>query len=78
MRTPAVAVGDGALGFWKALRQVYSSTRGQRCWVHKMCNVLDKFPKRLQGRARAHLRRMMYAEDRKTCESEKESFLREY
>lgn len=78
MRAPAVAVGDGALGFWKALRQVYSSTRGQRCWVHKMCNVLDKFPKRLQGRARAHLRRMMYAEDRKTCESEKESFLREY
>lgn len=78
MRAPAVAVGDGALGFWKALREVFSSTRGQRCWVHKMCNVLDKFPKRLQGRARAHLRRLMYAVDRKSCESEKESFLKEY
>jgi transposase-like protein len=78
MRAPALVVGDGALGFWKALREVYPSTRGQRCWVHKMCNVLDKLPRRLQGRAKAHLRRMMYAPDKKTCESEKESFEKEY
>lgn len=78
MRAPMLAVGDGALGFWKALREVYPGTRGQRCWVHKMCNVLDKLPRRLQGRAKAHLRRMMYAPDKKTCEYEKESFQREY
>lgn len=78
MRAPALAVGDGALGFWAAMREVYPSSRGQRCWVHKMCNVLDKLPKRLHGRARAHLRRMMYAEDRASCEKEKESFETEY
>ena len=79
LRAPVLAVGDGALGFWGALREVYGDkTRGQRCWVHKMCNVLDKLPRRLQGRARAHLRRMMYATDRKTCEAEKESFEKEY
>lgn len=78
MRAPVLAVGDGALGFWKALREVYPGTRGQRCWVHKMCNVMDKLPKRLHGRAKAQLRRMMYAADRKSCEEEKESFVREY
>lgn len=78
MRPPALAVGDGALGFWAAVREVYPSARGQRCWVHKMVNVMDKLPKRLHGRARAHLRRMMYAEDRASCEKEKESFETEY
>ena len=78
LAAPVLAIGDGALGFWAAVRQVYPSTRGQRCWVHKMCNVLDKLPKRLQGRAREHLRRMMYAESRKECEREKEAFEKEY
>ena len=41
---PELAVGDGALGFWKALRQVYGIAREQRCWVHKMGNVLNKLP----------------------------------
>lgn len=45
---PKLATGDGALGFWKALRQVYPQTREQRCWVHKTANVLDSLPKRLQ------------------------------
>ena len=49
---PKLATGDGALGFWKALPQVYPSTREQRCWVHKTANVLDKLPKRLQGEAK--------------------------
>ncbi len=49
----AVAVGDGALGFWAALRAVYPETREQRCWVHKLANVLDKLPKRLQLRPAA-------------------------
>ncbi len=52
---PKLAVGDGALGFWKALPQVYSTTREQRCWVHKTANVLDKLPKRLQPKAKAVL-----------------------
>jgi len=49
---PKLATGDGALGFWKALRQVYPQTREQRCWVHKTANVLDDLPKRLQPEAK--------------------------
>jgi putative transposase len=52
---PTLAVGDGALGFWKALRQVFPSTREQRCWVHKTANVLDKLPKAQQPKAKAML-----------------------
>jgi putative transposase len=52
---PTVAVGDGALGFWKALRQVFPTTREQRCWVHKTANVLDKLPKGQQPKAKAML-----------------------
>jgi transposase-like protein len=52
---PKLATGDGALGFWKALRQVYPSTRHQRCWVHKTANVLDKMPKSQQPSAKAML-----------------------
>jgi putative transposase len=49
---PKVAVGDGALGFWKTLAQVYPTTREQRCWVHKTANVLDKLPKSLQPKVK--------------------------
>lgn len=49
---PMLATGDGALGFWKALRQVYPSTRHQRCWVHKTANVLNKLPKSQQVSAK--------------------------
>ena len=49
--SPELATGDGALGFWKALRQVYGSVREQRCWVHKTANVLNKLPKSVQGKA---------------------------
>lgn len=52
---PTLAVGDGALGFWKALRQVFPTTREQRCWVHKTANVLDKLPKAQQPKAKAML-----------------------
>ena len=64
LRAPVLAVGDGALGFWAALGQVYPETRGQRCWVHKIANVLDKLPKRLQARAKMMLHEAMYAPDR--------------
>ena len=52
---PSLAVGDGALGFWKALRQVFPSTKEQRCWVHKTANVLDKLPRGQQPKAKAML-----------------------
>ena len=52
---PVLATGDGALGFWKALRQVYPSTKVQRCWVHKTVNVLDKLPRGQQPSAKSML-----------------------
>jgi transposase-like protein len=52
IEAPMLATGDGALGFWKALRQVYPSTRHQRCWVHKTVNVLDKLPRGQQASAK--------------------------
>jgi len=64
MRAPVVAVGDGALGFWAALRDVWPKTRAQRDWVHKLGNVLDKLPRGLQPRVKAALHEVMYAETR--------------
>jgi transposase-like protein len=59
MRAPAVAVGDGALGFWAALRDVWPATREARCWVHVIANVLDKLPKSLQPKAKMLLHEAM-------------------
>jgi len=53
--SPHLAIGDGALGFWGALTQVYPQTKQQRCWVHKTANVLDKLPKSQQSRAKSML-----------------------
>jgi putative transposase len=64
MRAPELAVGDGALGFWGALRQVFPATREQRCWVHKTANVLAALPKRLQPQAKAALAAIYTAETR--------------
>jgi putative transposase len=64
MRPPVVAVGDGALGFWAAVRDVWPKTREQRDWFHKLGNILDKMPKRLQPRVKAALHEVMYAETR--------------
>ena len=58
---PKLAIGDGALGFWKALPQVYPSTREQRCWVYKTANVLDKLPKRLRPEAKDKLHQIWMA-----------------
>jgi transposase-like protein len=59
---PELAVGDGALGFWKALSQVYGETRHQRCWVHKTANVLNKLPKAQQQKAKAQLHEIWMAD----------------
>jgi putative transposase len=64
MRGPVVAVGDGALGFWAALRDVWPETREQRDWVHKVANVLDALPKSAQPTAKKTLAEMRDAEDR--------------
>jgi len=59
---PRLAVGDGALGFWAALRKVYPATREQRCWVHKTANVLEKLPRSMQGKAKGMLHDIYLAE----------------
>jgi len=61
---PKLTIGDGALGFWKALRQVYGESREQRCWVHKTSNVLNKLPQRKQAKAKGMLHDIWMAETR--------------
>ena len=64
MRAPVLAVGDGALGFWGALREVFPKTRAQRCWVHKVANVINALPTSVQPTARRMLAEIRDAEDR--------------
>jgi len=78
MRAPVLAIGDGALGFWAAVREVWPETAEQRCWVHRIANVLDKLPKGLQPRAKQALHAMLYAESRSACEREIRRFTAEY
>ena len=75
---PKVAVGDGALGFWKALPQVFGSTREQRCWVHKTANVLNKLPKGQQAKAKSALHEIWMAESRAAAEQAFDHFLSTY
>jgi putative transposase len=65
---PEIAVGDGALGFWKALDEVWPGTRHQRCWVHKVANVLNKAAKSVQPSMKADLREIYSAPDRAAAE----------
>lgn len=74
MKAPVVAVGDGALGFWAAVRDVWPTTRDQRDWFHKMGNVLDKLPKRLQGKAKRILRDIYHSGSREEAEDHIETF----
>ena len=75
---PELAVGDGALGFWKALEEVFPATRHQRCWIHKAANVLNKMPKSLQANARQDLREIWLAPDRATAEAALATFEAKY
>jgi putative transposase len=75
---PKLAVGDGALGFWKALPQVFGSTRAQRCWVHKTANVLNQLPKGQQAKAKAALHEIWMAESRAAAEQAFDHFLTTY
>ena len=67
MAPPVLAVGDGNLGLWAAIRGVYPEAQEQRCWKHKMANILDKLPKRLQARAKELLHEILYAPDRRSA-----------
>ncbi len=78
MSVPMLAIGDGALGFWKAVRNVWPETKTQRCWVHRLANILDKLPKRLQARAKRMLNEIMNAETRKDAKSEIDRFDEEF
>jgi putative transposase len=78
MRAPVVAVGDGALGLWAALRDVFPETRQQRDWVHKAANVLGCLPKRVQAGARKALIEIRDAPDRDHAQRAIEAFARDY
>jgi putative transposase len=75
---PKLAVGDGALGFWAALRKAYPSTREQRCWVHKTANVLDKMPKSVQPHAKADLHEIWMAPTREAAHKAFDTFITKY
>jgi putative transposase len=75
---PEIATGDGALGFWKALRQVFPKTREQRCWVHKTANVLNYLPKRHQPEAKRRLHEIWMAPTRAEAETAFKTFVELY
>ena len=75
---PKLAIGDGALGFWKALPQVFPTTGEQRCWVHKTANVLDKLPKRLQPRAKESIHQIWMAETKQAANEAFDAFIKTY
>lgn len=75
---PEVAVGDGAMGFWKALDEVFPGTRHQRCRVHKIANVLNKFPKSMQPTVKADLREIWQADIRAAAETAMDIFSEKY
>lgn len=75
---PQLAVADGALGFWQAIEEVWPKTRGQRCWVHKTANVLNKLPKSQQSKAKLGLQDIWMAETRKDATSAFDAFIEIY
>ena len=75
---PELAVADGALGFWKAIEEVWSRTRGQRCWVHKTANVLNKLPKSQQSKAKRALQDIWMAETRSAADNAFDTFIETY
>ena len=78
MRAPVLAIGDGALGFWAAVRNVFPETREQRCWFHKIANVLNCLPKSAQPGAKAALAEIWNAENRGHAERAARAFVADY
>jgi len=77
LEAPLVAAGDGGLGLWSALSEVYPTTEHQRCWNHRIMNIQDKLPKRMQAAARARLREIYEAKTREDCEKLKNRYVAE-
>jgi transposase-like protein len=78
MSSPNLCIGDGALGFWKAIRQVYPAAEHQRCWVHKTANVLDKMPKSVQPSAKSLIHEIYRAETETDARSAYQRFQERY
>ena len=76
--SPKLAIGDGALGFWAALRKEWPSTREQRCWVHKTANVLNDLPKAMQPKAKARLHDIWMAATHADATKAFDAFLEDY
>ena len=76
--SPEIAVGDGALGFWKALDEIFPGTRHQRCWVHKTVNVLNKVALSVQANMKKDLREVCWAPDRAAAEAAIDVFAEKY
>jgi transposase-like protein len=75
---PKIAVGDGALGFWAALREVFGETCEQRCWFHKTGNVLNRMPKSVQGKAKSDIQQIWMAATREDANKAFDTFLEKY
>lgn len=75
---PKLAIGDGALGFWKAMPQVFTTTRTQRCWVHKTANIVNKLPKHLHGAAKDLLHQIWMASTKKDAAKAFDRFIKTY
>jgi transposase-like protein len=78
MNVPELAIGDGAMGFWGALEEVYGDTRQQRCWMHKTMNVLNCLPKTVQAKARQALQEIWHAETKADADKAFDLFLKTY
>ncbi|KJS33048.1 MAG: transposase [Desulfatitalea sp. BRH_c12] len=75
---PQLAIGDGALGFWKAMDKVFPDARCQRCWVHKTADILNKLPKSLQPKAKSHLHQIWQADNKNEAERHFNGFVNAY
>lgn len=75
LRDPKLAIGDGALGFWAAIPDIFPDCRWQRCWVHKTANVLDKMPKHIQGHAKSMLHEIYMSDKLKNAEKAFDAFI---
>jgi putative transposase len=78
LEAPHLMVADGHLGLWAALAEIWPQCAEQRCWNHKMVNVLDQVPRKRQAAVRQHLRSMMYAETRAECEHARDRFVKQF
>lgn len=76
--SPRIAVGDGALVFWAAIRKVFPETREQRCWVHKTASILNKMPKSVQPKAKGDLHEIWQAETKEDAEKAFDAFIEKY